>query len=275
VVAPGPVPTGAPNADAAKVWAGRALEPKAMGRALARLGIQVGNNPKGGTAATARSDGAIFLNYTPSGEEMYDNASLNEELWHITNLLTLKAEWEEQGRPGDFSQFQDARAAEIFNELAERIRSLEGDERAQTEQALVDSFNLYFSKFAKGELKADSLEDIEAAFGQESYFNAEINPYSVVFEFARQLSQLRETNSITETTCAKLARQAEEFLTHSPHARREALCAITLPLSSGITPELTARGYHRPSAVRLVWTNVMNWSANHCQSFSRLIRSFM
>jgi hypothetical protein len=61
-------------------------------------------------------------------------------------LLTLKAEWIEQGQPGDFTQFQDARAAELFNELAERIRSLEGDERAQTEQALVDSFNLYFSK---------------------------------------------------------------------------------------------------------------------------------
>ena len=129
---------------------------------------------------------------------------------------------------------------------------------------MVDSFNLYFSKFAKGQLEANSLEDIEAAFGKANYFGAEINPYSVVFEFARQLAQLRETNSITETTFAKLARQAEE-----------ALCAITLPLSSGITPELTARGYHRPSAVRLVWTNVMNWSANHCQSFSRLIRSFM
>ena len=56
-------------------------------------------------------DGALYLNYTPSGEEMYDNASLNEELWHLVNLMTLKAEWEEQGRPGDFKQFQDARTA--------------------------------------------------------------------------------------------------------------------------------------------------------------------
>ena len=27
--------------------------------------------------------------------------------------MTLKAEWEEQGRPGDFKQFQDARTAEM------------------------------------------------------------------------------------------------------------------------------------------------------------------
>ena len=105
-MAPGPVPTGPPNADAAKVWAGRALEPKALGRAFARLSVQVASNPKAATAATARSDAALFLNYVPSGEEMWDNASLNEELWHLVNLLTLKAEWEEQVRPGDFSQFQ-------------------------------------------------------------------------------------------------------------------------------------------------------------------------
>ena len=109
-----------------------------MGRAFARLGVQVASDPKTAIAATVRSDGALFLNYVPSGEEMWDNASLNEELWHLVNLLTLKAEWEEQGRPGDFSQFQDARAAEIFDELAERVRSLEGDERTETEQALVD-----------------------------------------------------------------------------------------------------------------------------------------
>ena len=92
VVAPGPVPAGTPNADAAKVWAGRALEPKAMGRALARLGVQVASDPK---TATARPDGALFLNYIPSGEEMWDNATLNEELWHLTGLMTLKSEWEE------------------------------------------------------------------------------------------------------------------------------------------------------------------------------------
>ena len=52
---------------------------------------------------------------------MWDNAALNEELWHVTGLMTLRSEWEEQGRPGDFKQFQDARTAEIFNELSERI----------------------------------------------------------------------------------------------------------------------------------------------------------
>ena len=55
----------------------------------------------------------------------------------MVNLLTLKAEWEEQGRPGDFSQFQDARATEIFNEVAERIRSLEGQKRAETVRAML------------------------------------------------------------------------------------------------------------------------------------------
>ena len=39
-----------------------------------------------------------------------------------------------------------------------------------------------------------------------------INPYSVVFEFARQLVQLRETNSITETTFAQFARQVLAWL---------------------------------------------------------------
>jgi hypothetical protein len=113
VVAPGPVPTGTPNADAAKVWAGRASEPKALGRALARLGVQVTGNRKEGTVSNSGLDGALYLNYTPSGEEIWDNASLNEELWHLVNLMTLKAEWEEQGRPGDFKQFQDARTAEM------------------------------------------------------------------------------------------------------------------------------------------------------------------
>ena len=70
VVAPGAITAGTPNATAAKVWAGRAIEPKALGRALARLGVQVASDPKTATAATARSDGALFLNYTPSGEEM-------------------------------------------------------------------------------------------------------------------------------------------------------------------------------------------------------------
>ena len=101
---------------------------------------------------------------------MYDNASLNEELWHLANLLTLKAEWEEQGRPGDFNQFQDTRAGEIFGEMAGRIRSLEGPERGHAEQALVDSFNLYFSRFSRGEVGAESLDDIEGAFGQRICF---------------------------------------------------------------------------------------------------------
>jgi hypothetical protein len=78
--------------------------------------------------------------------------------------MTLRSEWEEQGRPGDFNLYANARLAEMFDELAERIRSLEGQERAETEQALVDSFNLYFSEFQKGELKAETLEDVEAAF---------------------------------------------------------------------------------------------------------------
>ena len=151
---------------------------------------------------------------------MWDNAALNEELWHVTGLMTLRSEWEAAGRPGDFNQFESTRLAEMFDELGGRIRSLEGVERGQAEQALVDSFNLYFSKFAKGQLEADSLEDIEAAFGRESYFDAEINPYSVIFEFARQLAQLRETNSITESTFAKLARAAMAYLNRALQSLR-------------------------------------------------------
>ena len=64
-----------------------------------------------------------------------------------------------------------------------RLQSLEGQERAETEQALVDSFNLYFSEFQKGELKAETLEDVEAAFGQEAAFGAKINANSIIFEF--------------------------------------------------------------------------------------------
>jgi hypothetical protein len=101
------------------------------------LGIQVSSNPQEDNSAQGRGDGPIFLNYTPSGEEMWDNATLNEELWHVTGLMTLRSEWEEQGRPGDFKQFQDARTAEIFNELTERIRSLEGQERAETARAML------------------------------------------------------------------------------------------------------------------------------------------
>ena len=125
-----------------------------MGRALAQIGVQVTSDPKAGNLAEANPDGSLRLNYTPFGEEMWDNATLNEELWHLVGLMTLRAEWEAAGRPGNFNQFEDARMAEMFDELATRIRSLEGDERAKTEQALVDSFNLYFSPFEKGELKA-------------------------------------------------------------------------------------------------------------------------
>ena len=115
------------------------------------------------------------------------------------------------GPAGDFKRFQDARTAEIFNELAERP-PLEGQEQVETEHALVDSFYLYFSEFGKGQLKAESLEYIEVAFGGETEFDVPINPYSVVFEFARQLVQLREANSITETTFAQFARQVLAWL---------------------------------------------------------------
>ena len=77
-----------------------------MGGALARLGVQVGSNPKAATAATARSDGALFLNCAPSGEEMWDNASLNEELWHLVNLLTLKANGSSKASQGISASFR-------------------------------------------------------------------------------------------------------------------------------------------------------------------------
>ena len=68
-----------------------------LGRALARLGVQVSSNPQEDNSAQGRGDGALYLNYAPSGEEMWDNATLNEELWHLTGLMILKSEWEEQG----------------------------------------------------------------------------------------------------------------------------------------------------------------------------------
>ena len=235
-----------------------------MARALARLGIQVTSNPKKANFAQGAEDGSLTLNYTPSGEEMWDNAALNEELWHLVNLLTLKAEWIEQGQPGDFAQFQDARSAEIFNELAERIRSLEGDERAQTEQALIDSFNLYFSKFSKGAVDANSLEDIEAAFGQEGYFGADINPFSVVSEFARQLARLRETGSITETTFAKLARQVMAYLNRALQtlrgvgSRSTAKEAFSMgPLSRRWSSTWSARCARSMTGVS--WLSTRNW----------------
>ena len=67
----------------------------------------------------------------------------------MTGLMTLRSEWEEQGRPGDFNLYENARMTEMFDEMGGRIRSLDGAERAETEQALVDSFNLYFSKQKK------------------------------------------------------------------------------------------------------------------------------
>ena len=53
---------------------------------------------------------------------------------------------------------------------------------------------------------------IAAGGGGETEFDGPINSYSVVFEFARQLVQPRETTSITETTFAKLARQVLAWL---------------------------------------------------------------
>ena len=101
----------------------------------------------------------------------------------MTGLMTLRSEWEEQGRPGDFNLYENARMTEMFDEMGGRIRSLDGAERAETEQALVDSFNLYFSKFETGELKAETLEEVEAAFGEETDFGATINANTVMFEF--------------------------------------------------------------------------------------------
>ena len=54
-------PAGIPNSPNAQAWVGRAVEPKALSHALARLGVQVASDAKTATAATARSDGAIFL----------------------------------------------------------------------------------------------------------------------------------------------------------------------------------------------------------------------
>jgi hypothetical protein len=82
--------------------------------------------------------------------------------------MTLRSEWDAAGPPGHFNLYENARTAEMFDELAERIRSLEGQERAETEQALVNAFNLYFFKFEEGTLRAKSLEDIKAAFGEKT-----------------------------------------------------------------------------------------------------------
>ena len=238
VVEPGVLPAGptkpvvVPNSPNAQAWVGRAVEPKTLNRALSRLGVQITNDPKKGYFSQGSETGALFLNYAPTGQEMWDNASLNEELWHLVGLMTLRSEWEAAGRPGDFNLYQNTRTAEMFDELAERIRSLEGQERVETEQALVDSFNLYFSKFEAGEFRASSLEDIEAAFGEKTDFEALINANSVIFEFARQLVQLREADSITETTFAKFARQILEYLDKALKNLR--LIAVSLDSEGGV-----------------------------------------
>ena len=110
-----------------------------MGRVLAHLGIQVSGDAKLGNRVSSTPDGSLRLNYAPFWDEAHDNAALNEELWHLVGLMTSRAEWEAAGRPGDFSQFQDARLAGMFDELAERIHSQEGTERPDAEQALVDT----------------------------------------------------------------------------------------------------------------------------------------
>ena len=102
MVEPGVLPAGTPglvkpNSPAALEWVGRALEPKELGRAPARLGVQVTSGRKAGTASNSGLDGALYLNYAPSGEKMWDNASLNE--MHLVNLMTLKAEWEDRVTP--------------------------------------------------------------------------------------------------------------------------------------------------------------------------------
>ena len=134
VVAPGAITAGTPNATAAKVWAGRALEPKALGRALARLGIQFGSNPKAATALTARSDGALFLTYTPTGEEMWDNATLNEESWHLFGLITLRAECDAAWHFRDRKRGGKIAAVEICNGTL-RIQSQCTDGERQARRA--------------------------------------------------------------------------------------------------------------------------------------------
>jgi hypothetical protein len=89
-----------------------------------------------------------------------------------------------------------------------RSRELRRDRGEPRPRALVDSFNLYFGEFHEGQELAKNLEDIEALFGTESYFKAKINPYGVIFEFGRQLAQLREADSSTETTFTKFARRS-------------------------------------------------------------------
>jgi hypothetical protein len=76
------------------------------------------------------------------------------------------------------------------------------------------------------------LEYIEAAFGGETEFDVPINPYSVVFEFARQLVQLRETNSITETTFAQFARQVLAWLNRALKSPR--IVANSLDSEGGV-----------------------------------------
>jgi hypothetical protein len=80
-----------------------------MGRVLAHLGVQVTSNAKRGNRAESPPSGELRLNYAPSGDEAHDNAALNEELWHLVGLMTLRAEWKAAGRPGNFSQYQNAR----------------------------------------------------------------------------------------------------------------------------------------------------------------------
>ena len=70
----------------------------------------------------------------------------------------------------------------------------------------------------------------------ETEFDVPINPYSVVFEFARQLVQLRKTNSITETTFAKFARQVLAWLNRALKSLRIVANSLDSEVASSTAP---------------------------------------
>jgi hypothetical protein len=113
-----------------------------------------------------------------------------------------------------------------------RSRELRRDRGEPRPRALVDSFNLYFGEFHEGQELAKNLEDIEALFGTESYFKAKINPYGVIFEFGRQLAQLREADSSTETTFTKFAKKIAAWLNRALKSLR--LVAISIDSEGGV-----------------------------------------
>lgn len=130
---------------------------------------------------------------------------LGEELVHVATYVSYKREWISLGRPGDFREFYAAGIRDVYDDIGRTIETVPSDTAHRLKQALLDSYNVYFSKFAKGSQQFQgSVETILKELPNE-------HAVEFVSEFLRQAIQFKRDGRINEDTHVRIRRYLQDL----------------------------------------------------------------